>query len=1194
MPSNAIVVENQKPGTPKSVWDLSAGGSDTIEGYATKVSVNRGTTVEFKINTNSTNYKIDIYRLGYYGGDGARLITTINKNTSSVQPAPGGNAALGLYDAGNWSVTASWAVPADSVSGVFLAKLTRFDGDQTSSHIPFIVRDDGVAHDIVFQTSETTWHAYNGWGGANLYGGNATASNDGRAYKVSYNRPWATRDAVGTYAGPQDFLFSAEIAAIRFIERNGYDVGYLSGWDVGPGNATLSNYKVFISTGHDEYWSNEQRTHVEAARDAGMHCIFQSGNEVYWKTRWEADLNGVANRTMVCYKESKSQAKLDPSPLWTGTWRDPGFSPPADGARPENGLTGTIFQVDSHRDDIIKVPYAYSRLRFWRNTTNVATTPSGGSTSLKHGLLGYEWDEAPDNGFRPGGAINLSSTTIDVDHYLLDYGSIVGPRTATHNLVLYKAPSGAIVFGAGTVFWSFGLDTSHDYANSGPVVATPVDPNVQQAMINLFADMGVQPGSLMAGMVAATASTDTTAPVSVITAPANGASVVQQALVNITGTASDVGGLVAGVEVSTDGGTTWRVATGTTSWSYKWYPRLPGTYTIKVRATDDSLNTETPGAGVTVTVTPAATVSLFTPNDKPFAVRTDDASSVELGVKFSVNTPGTVAGVKFYKNPDNVGAHSAHLWSPSGTLLASANFTGESASGWQQANFASPVAITPGTTYVASYHTAGLYSADTNYYLTPRTSGALTAPADGGAGGGNGVFAYGVAATFPTGSFRSGNYWVDVVFNRAGGAGNLAPTASNDSGFITAQDVALNIPAANLLAGDTDPNGYPLSISSVGSATHGAVAYDAGTQVVTFTPTAAYSGPATFQYTITNGHGGSASATVSLSVTPATVNQTLFGTGTPLFSPATDVNPVELGVKFKCSVAGSKVTGMRFYKRSGATGSHVAHLWSISGTLLGTASFTGETASGWQTVNFAAPINLTAGTSYVASYSTNGTYAATANYFTNAHTSGALTAPANVSSGGNGVFSYGPAGTFPTSNYNAGNYWVDPIVQVPTGLSTQTLFDTSDLPATLSVVDPHPVEVGVKFQATLGGKVTGIRFYKGTGNTGTHIGHLWSGAGMLLATVTFAGETASGWQTANLVSPVTLTAGTTYIVSYHATNGGYSATGNFFGTALTSGSLTAPSGTNGVFTYGPPGSFPTTSYNATNYWVDAVIQAPNV
>jgi Domain of unknown function (DUF4082)/Cadherin-like domain/Bacterial Ig domain len=1281
MAQNPIVIENQNTGTPQEVWDLSGPAATNIEGFATSISVNSGSQIGFKINTDSTNYRIDIYRLGYYGGDGARFVTSIQQNAASIQPSqPDGDPSIGLYDAANWTVTVTWTVPATAVSGVYIAKLVRQDTTAGESHIVFVVRNDGAARDIVFKTSDTTWHAYNGWGGANLYGGNATESHDGRAYKVSYNRPFGTRDGIGAAAGPQDFVFSGEYAAIRWLERNGYDVTYISTVDAGPGNIPLTNYKVFMSVGHDEYWSGDLRTNVEAARDAGVHLIFMSGNEVYWKTRWEADANGTANRILVCYKETHASAKIDPTPEWTGTWRDPSFSPPSDGGRPENALTGTIFQVDSFRGDTITIPSDLAQFRFWRNTA----VQAGETNSLAIGMLGYEWDEAPDNGFRPGGLIAVSSTVLPVDTYLLDYGNTTGARTATHNLVLYRASSGAIVFGTGTVFLSFGLDTTHDYANLGSVGPTPEDPNVQQVMVNVFADMGVQPQTLQTNLVAASASTDHTPPVSTISTPASGASLVQQQAVTISGTAGDVDGLVAVVEVSTDGGTTWHPATGTTNWTYTWWPLQPGTFTIMSRAVDDSLNMETPAAGATVSIIPGAIVSLFTPADAPFVVLANDPLAIELGIRVQISAAGTVSGIRFYKEPLNTGPHVGNFWSADGTLLATAAFSGETSSGWQQVNFSTPVTVTAGATYVASYHTGtGLYSADLNYFLNTRSAGPLRAPAAGA----NGVFAYGSTSIFPASSNLNGNYWVDLVFNRAGGSGNLPPIANDVGGFITLPNSVLSIPAASILANDTDPNGYTLSISSVSSPVNGTVSYSATTQVVSFTPTTGYLGAASFTYTITNGHGGTASATVSLTVSAGTVS--LF---TPSTTPATitanDPDAVELGVRFETSVAG-QILGILFYKGPQNTGSHVVNLWTSTGTLLASATSSNETASGWQTVGLTTPVTLTPNTIYVASYHTNGFYSVNDNYFATDHTSGPLTAPNSAGSGGNGVFSYGASGSFPTSSFNASNYWVDvlfnpngsgtlpPVANNDSGFTTLqntvlaipaatilandsdpngfalsissvsnptngtvsynagtqvvnftpttgylgaasftytitnghggtasatvsltvipsnaiSLFTTTTTPANITVDDPSAVELGVKFETSAGGLIFAILFYKGPQNTGSHVVNLWTATGTLLASATSTNETASGWQTVNLAAPVTLTANTIYVASYHC-NGFYSADSNYFAADHTSGALTAPSSTssggNGVYVYGASSSFPTNTFDASNYWIDVL------
>jgi hypothetical protein len=139
---------------------------------------------------------------------------------------------------------------------------------------------------------------------------------------------------------------------------------------------------------------------------------------------------------------------------------------------------------------------------------------------------------------------------------------------------------------------------------------------------------------------------------------------------------------------------------------------------------------------------------------------------VNLGLRFSSDVAGTITAIRFYKGPQNTGTHTAYLWTTGGQLLASATFTGETASGWQEVSLDQPVAITPGTTYVASYHAPnGGYAVTRPYFTTTIERGPLNAPAsDPGSGNGNGVFAYGPAGVFPTGSFEATNYWIDVVF----------------------------------------------------------------------------------------------------------------------------------------------------------------------------------------------------------------------------------------------------------------------------------------------------------------------------------------------------------------------------------------------------------------------------------------------
>jgi hypothetical protein len=649
-PANKIVEENCKPGQPPTEWDVNGAGDPEIQGFATDISVNVGETVSFKIRTDSPAYRIDLYRLGYYGGSGARRVDTIEPSVAlpQAQPACLTDEATRLYDCGNWQVSASWRVPADAVSGIYVARLVREDSkpgswktdnsptsvpkpepgphaygalglgklqnaleEPRASHVYFIVRDDRSRSDLLFQTSDTTWQAYNRWGfGSSTYGSFDPAKPARRAYKVSLNRPYETR----AYRAVNK-VFNAEYPMLRWLEANGYDVSYTTGLDSDRRGALIGNHKVFLSVGHDEYWSGAQRRNVEAARDAGVHLAFFSGNDVFWKIRWEpsTDESKTPYRTLVTYKETHDSEKIDPLPdVWTGTWRDGRpFNP--EGAQPENALKGTIFTVNAWRNDPLVVPAEFGKLRFWRNT-EVAQLGEGESAVLGDGILGHEWNEDLDNGFRPAGLVRLSRTTVNNVAYIQDQGSVYDSGTATHSLTLYRAKSGAIVFSAGTVQWAWGLDPMHDTETGipperavpggsirvgrdlkGPVRA------IQQATVNLFADMGVQPSTLQEALVRAARSEDALSPLSRILAPREGALVAGD-VIEVTGTATDAGGgVVAGVEVSLDGGTRWHPADGTASWRYRGSLAPGRTLRILSRAADDSGNLEVPGVGVRVT-----------------------------------------------------------------------------------------------------------------------------------------------------------------------------------------------------------------------------------------------------------------------------------------------------------------------------------------------------------------------------------------------------------------------------------------------------------------------------------------------------------------------------------------------------------------------------------------------------------------
>ncbi len=267
----------------------------------------------------------------------------------------------------------------------------------------------------------------------------------------------------------------------------------------------------------------------------------------------------------------------------------------------------------------------------------------------------------------------------------------------------------------------------------------------------------------------------------------------------ISGTATDTsGGVVAGVEVSTDGGTTWHPATVTpgasTTWSYAWTGAHGSpNATIESRATDDSGNIEKPSDAEKVNIN--CPCSIWGSGFTPTVTDSGDTSSVEVGVKFTSDVYGTINGIRFYKSAANTGTHVGNLWTSGGQLLASATFSSETTSGWQSVSFSKPVPILPGTTYVASYFAPKGHTADDDYYLyenpQPASMGATVADSpplhavrSTATNGGDGIYTDSGSSTFPANADTGSNYWVDVSFTpqpAPGTASNVTATAGYSS-----------------------------------------------------------------------------------------------------------------------------------------------------------------------------------------------------------------------------------------------------------------------------------------------------------------------------------------------------------------------------------------------------------------------------
>jgi hypothetical protein len=475
-------------------------------------------------------------------------------------------------------------------------------------------------------------------------------------------------------------------------------------------------------------------------------------------------------------------------------------------------------------------------------------------------------------------------------------------------------------------------------------------------------------------------------------------------------------------------------------------------YTATISGAKDVVSNATAPNPVTWSFTTGSTVASTSiwksPPSLPDVNPAPDANGVELGFKFRSLVAGTITGIRFFKGDGNTGTHVGHLWSSTGTLLATATFIGETAAGWQQVNFASPVSITAGTTYVASYFAPnGNYAATNSYFSGSGVdSWPLRALRDG-EDGPNGLYLYG-SDSFPTNSYLGSNYWVDVVFASSGtsttpavtatsptpNATNVATTTAVTATFNEAMNPATISTSTFTLTG---PNNTPIS---------GSVTYtDTPSHTATFAlpPNSYLANSTTYTATIVGGTGGvkdtsgnamAANYTWSFTTAAAAGPYSIWSSADVPGTPFVSDRAVEVGVKFTSDVPGT-ITGIRFYKGVGNTGTHVGHLWTFGGTLLASATFTGETASGWQQVKFTTPVTITAGTVYVASYHSNKGYAEDDNYFTTAHNNVPLHALADATNDPNGVYRYvaGNNGGFPTTGNLKSNYWVDVVFSPSTG-----------------------------------------------------------------------------------------------------------------------------------------------------------------
>jgi len=457
--------ENEKPGTTD--WLLKNTRVDPattyrcpwIEGYCSRTSVRAAQTIDFKVSTNpASKFTLDLYRLGYYGGLGGRLVKRLGPIQGAPQPDPPvGEVRLREC---TWSTSASLKIPRDWVSGVYLGKLTE-QREGLQSYVIFIVRDDREC-DFLFQCSDTTWAAYNRWPDHwSLYDDGTPPHNwyTGPGVSVSFDRPYGKYRQIfdaPLSQGSGEFLLW-EFPLAFWMERHGYDVSYISNIDSHLDAKGLRRGRAFISVGHDEYWSLDMYRNVKAAIDGGVHAAFFCGNSVDGRIDVRPNAAGAAGRTIERIgKFGGPNGERRYEKPWKEHGPDPSLLMGARTTNPANGSADWTCVNDKH----------------WL----FDGTGMRNGDAIK-GLVGWE-HHGPPLAHQPG---------LEV----LARGPIASrgrPQNVEYTATMFPAPKGNLVFNASTIWWSDGLSEPPGYMRPSAHGGTPPgpDPRVQRMTANLF------------------------------------------------------------------------------------------------------------------------------------------------------------------------------------------------------------------------------------------------------------------------------------------------------------------------------------------------------------------------------------------------------------------------------------------------------------------------------------------------------------------------------------------------------------------------------------------------------------------------------------------------------------------------------------------------------------------------------------
>lgn len=521
LPSTKTAQENSLPGTHYGNWFLGDNGTDsTIASYTDKCSYSPGDTVNFKCNSSNNAFRVEIYRLGFYGYEifGGRNVLGNQSGyitgSPATQSAPTTDSTLGSQSC-SWSTTASWTIPSTAQSGIYYYLVRRTDtgGHAASGH--FVVKATSMTNKMVCVVPDMTHQAYNRWGaltdtgttmsGNSLY---AVGSDGGtwvfqhRAYAVSFDRPYglqADRDVT--------YLFDSTMSFVAFAEAQGYEMCYVSDMDLHANDTTyLHDAAMVVLVGHHEYWTqNTYDSMMAVINNYGVNVFNLSSNTALWHTRFaSADTN---YRTMICYKDSGTADVGNNTSLpgtgydpvsYTGTWRDTrtvsgGVNNPT--VRREN-MFGQIFAISGHVSGQIAVDYAHKGVLCWRNSSSILALTTGTSYTCPYVTIGDEIDIVDGSTGQPANMVQLFTqtgftSTLGANAAGTIYTSSV---TVTISWTLAQTSGGSLIFSTGN--WR-GHNAISRWRTASTAPSTGgVDLNFQNAILCVLYDMGQTPVTL--------------------------------------------------------------------------------------------------------------------------------------------------------------------------------------------------------------------------------------------------------------------------------------------------------------------------------------------------------------------------------------------------------------------------------------------------------------------------------------------------------------------------------------------------------------------------------------------------------------------------------------------------------------------------------------------------------------------------